>query len=530
VSIALKHETQGKAPADRDAFQTLWQMFQATVRRNGEAVLLHHLGRDWTYGRIAQRAASVAAWLRRHGLEEGQRVGMLLPNSAEYVACYFGILMVGGIVVALDPDTTARELSHTLVDCDPAVVITAKKCERHLASVDDRLGGVHSVIRVEENATPPAGIGGRIVALSEVLKHPPLDAPVAKQDGSALAQIIYTSGTTGHPKGVALSHTNLLANCRSIVQYLRLTPADSVFAVLPFFYSYGNSLLLTHVAVGGRLILAGDFVFWNRALDLMEQQRATGFAGVPSTYAMLLHKSTFKKRAFANLRYITCAGGGLAPAMVREIRPCVEHAEIFLMYGQTEAAARLSTLMPEDLHAKLGSIGKGIPGVELAVLDDRGQPAAVGETGEIVARGDNIMAGYWNDPQGTRAVLRPDGLHTGDMARVDEDGYIYIVGRRSDMIKCGSYRINPKELEELILEMDGVAEVTVAGCPDDILGEVPVAFVIPSPGRNGLCEQDVLERCNRQLPRHKQIRRVEILESIPRTPSGKIKRHELRVT
>src|SRR5262249_19578753 len=160
--------------------------------------------------------------------------------------------------------------------------------------------------------------------------------------------------------------------------------------------SYGNSLLLTHLAVGARLILGEDFVFWNRALDLMEQERATGFAGVPASYAMLLHRSDFRQRRFADLKYLTCAGGGLARAVVEQVRSAVPHVRLFLMYGQTEATARLSTLLPEELDIKPGSIGRGIPGVTLEVLDAEGNRLPPGETGEIVARGENIMLGYWN--------------------------------------------------------------------------------------------------------------------------------------
>ena len=507
---------------------TLCGLFQASTRRYPDHVLVHHMGRDWTYREIQARATSLAGWLREHGLEDGQRVGLLVPNCPEYVVCYFGVLMAGGIVVSLNPDTTPRELAHTLAHCEPAAVITVPQCEEPLQLVADRLQSVRIVIRLADDPTRCLALGEHAGTFSEVIRHHPLDQPAGETDASRIAQIIYTSGTTGRPKGVTLSHGNLLANCRSIVQYLELESCDSVFVILPFSYSYGNSLLLTHVAVGGRLILASDFVFWNRALDLIEKQRATGFAGVPSTYAMLLHKSTFRKRAFPRLRYLTCAGGALAPAVLERVRQCVPHVQMFLMYGQTEAAARLSTLMPGEVDRKPGSIGKGIPGVELSVLNREGKPVEVGQIGEIVARGRNVMVGYWNDPESTSDVLRRGGLHTGDMARIDEDGYIYIVGRRSDLIKSGSYRINPREIEEVILEVENVAEVAVVGGPDEILGEVVVAFVVPSVLGNGPSEEAVIEHCKRALPRYKQVRRVRVVEALPKTSNNKVKRVELR--
>jgi len=261
---------------------------------------------------------------------------------------------------------------------------------------------------------------------------------------------------------------------------------------------------------------------------LMQQQRVTGFSGVPSTYAMLLHKSDFRSRTFENLRYLTCAGGGLAPAVVERIQQVVPDVQLFLMYGQTEATARLSTLMPHEVEQKLGSIGRGIPGVELSVLDDDNQAVQPGEVGEIVARGDNLMRGYWNDPEGTGRVIREEGLRTGDLARVDEDGYIYIVGRKSDIIKSGAYRINPKELEEVILTLRGVAEVAIVGLPDEIQGESIAAFVVRSAKEAEVTEEAIFDHCREQLPRYKMIREVRFVESLPKTPSGKIRRNELK--
>ncbi len=514
--------------------KTLWELFRERAEADSDRVAVHHRGEDVTYGQLASRAARLGGRLREEGLKRGDRVALLSANSADYVACYLGILAAGGVVVALNPDTTARELTRTLNDSTPMAVITNRKAARPLAeaasgAADGFVGGIRLVIEMDAPGATPA-FPWRTVSLREVFRQDASTAATAPALDD-VAQVIYTSGTTGHPKGVTLSHRNLAANCRSILDYLQLGADDAVFVILPFFYSYGNSLLITHLAVGARLVLASDFVFWNRALDLMESQRATGFAGVPSSYAMLLHKSDFGKRSFSHLRYLTCAGGGLAPAVAEQLRRIVPGARLFLMYGQTEATARLSTLLPEEFDAKPGSIGRGIPGVELKVLDESGRPVQPGEAGEIVATGANVMLGYWNDPRATARVLRPEGLWTGDLARVDDDGYLFIVGRKNDIIKSGAYRINPKEIEDVILEVQGVAETAVVGIPDEIMGEFPVAFVVPSPADGAdpaLGAAEILDHCRSQLPRYKLAREIRFVESLPKTSTGKVKRAELR--
>lgn len=506
---------------------TLCDFYRKQIESHPHRVAVHHRGCDTTYGQLGAQAGAFAAWLIERGLSKGDRVALLIPNSAEYVACYLGILQAGGIAVALNPDTTAAELTYTLNDASPLAVVAGSKAAGALAKAAGNLTSIRAAAQVDGSPDGQYPESWQTACLEQVLQSAGGPTECALEPGD-LAQIIYTSGTTGRPKGVTLSHGNLVANCRSILDYLSLTSKDSVFVTLPFYYSYGNSLLFTHLTVGGRLVLASDFVFWNRALDLMQEQQVTGFSGVPSSYAMLLHKSDFGKRSFPHLRYMTCAGGGLAPAVVERLRHLLPEVELFLMYGQTEATARLSTLMPDEIEAKLGSIGRGIAGVDLTVLDENGDPAEVGEVGEIVARGGNLMQGYWNDPAATAKVMRPEGLRTGDLARVDEDGYIYIVGRSSDMIKSGAHRINPQEIEQEILRVQGVAEAAVVGLSDPIWGESPVAFVVLSATEEAPSAEEILDHCRRTLPRYKSVRQLCIVESLPKTSSGKVKRGELR--
>jgi acyl-coenzyme A synthetase/AMP-(fatty) acid ligase len=297
--------------------------------------------------------------------------------------------------------------------------------------------------------------------------------------------------------------------------------------ILPFFYSYGNSLLLTHIYVGGTLVVADQFVYLNKLVELMVREGVTGFSGVPSSYAMLLRKSVLPKTKFETLRYVTCAGGALAKSFIEELQACLPHTELYIMYGQTEASARLSYLAPIDLPRKTGSIGKGIPGVVLKVLNRNGIEVAPGEVGEVVAQGENIMQGYWNNPDATLKVLKGRQLYTGDLATVDDDGFIYILGRQSDLIKSGSYRIHPGEIEEILNAHPCVVESVVVGVEDKILGEAITAYVIIRPSYT-LTPSDLLQFAREFLPSYKMPKKVFFVEHLPKTASGKIRRNILR--
>lgn len=493
----------------------------ATTRPN--AVAVHDRGRDYTYEELWERSERLAGWLQNAGLREGDRLALLLPNCVEYVISYLAAFRSGVIVVALNPQTTPHELATLLAHAEPAILVAHTTTAETLSKAlfERPPVSLSHVLGVGEHPGTSWDVSFPVIPFSEA------SAPHSKVVHADVAQIIYTSGTTGRPKGVVLSHRNLLANCRSIVSYLGLTSRDSALVVLPFFYSYGNSLLFTHLAVGAKLVLTRDFVFWNAILDGLEHHAVTGFSGVPSTFALLLSKSNIRQRRFPSLRYLTCAGGALPATYVAELRRAVPHAQLFLMYGQTEATARLSTLLPEDLDRKPGSIGRGIPGVTLQVLNEQGQPAPPGEIGEIVASGENVMLGYWRDDVATLRVLRADGLHTGDLGYRDEEGFIYLVGRVDDQIKCGAYRINPQEIEDVLVELPGVLEAAVVGVKDEIWGEIPVAFLATADQTPQMLEQ-AREHCRLRLPRYKQPHLYQAVDKLPRTASGKIQRAALR--
>jgi acyl-CoA synthetase (AMP-forming)/AMP-acid ligase II len=495
------------------------------------AVAAVHLDEELRFDELERRVAAAAGMLRDGGVTPGQRVGLILDNGFDYLVAFFGILRAGAVVVGINPANTPRDIAYVLGHCAATAVIVQPRNLRGLKQAIADLPGVRAVF-VSGAPSRDACEGmlpGILCTPLRAEEDPRETVPVSPlADDTALATIIYTSGTTGKPKGVMLTHRNLAANTDSIIEYLALSAADRVMVVLPFYYSYGLSLLLTHTAVGGTLVIDNRFAYPNKVLESMARHRVTGFAGVPSTFAILVHKSSLADVELSGLRYLTQAGGPMAPAMIETVGRLLPGVQVFIMYGQTEAAARLSYLEPERLQDKLGSIGKAIPGVELRVLDREGRPVAPGETGEIVARGDNVMAGYWDAETETRAVLRPEGLRTGDLARADEEGFLFIVSRKSDMIKSGAHRISPMAIEEILAEHDAVFESAAVGFPDEILGEGIAIFVVLREGAAETGEQDLLRHCRQNLPRYKVPQKVILTDRLPKTPSGKVKRAELQ--
>lgn len=489
---------------------------------------LVYAGGRVTYSELLARVRSLSAWLIERRLAPGERVGILTDEPRDYMSAYFGVLMAGGVVVPLNTQTSSRVLAAQLGRCQASVVMTHRKFAKHL-DVPEIAGSVHT-IAVAGGGTDGYG-SGRWIDLDRVLdadrSDPRGDAEHRTVSPSSIAQIMFTSGTTAEPHGVTLRHSNLIANTNSIVQYLRLTERDRIMVVLPFAYSYGNSVLLTHVAVGGSLVVNQSFLYPNTVLEQMIAERVTGFAGVPSTYAILLNRSAIRQYKFPDLRYVTQAGGPMPAKVGHELKAILKQTDVYVMYGQTEASARLSYLDPDDLFRKAGSVGKAIPGVTLRVVDAEGRPVNVGEVGEIVASGDNIMAGYWGAPELTAGVLKHGSLWTGDLARVDEDGYLYIVGRKSDMIKSGAHRISPREIEDVLLEYPAVHEAAVVGVRDEVLGESIKACVVVKDGVPCV-HQELLAHCHQHLPSYKVPHQVEFLIELPRTANGKVRVADLR--
>ena len=324
-----------------------------------------------------------------------------------------------------------------------------------------------------------------------------------------------------------VSHQNIIANTSSIVEYLELTSQDRIMVVLPFFYCFGTSLLHTHLRAGGSVVIDPRFMFPDKVLVRMQETQCTGFAGVPSHYQILLRKSSFKKMKFPSLRHLQQAGGKLADPLIRELRTTVPDANLFVMYGQTEATARLSYLPPRFLDTKLGSIGKGVSGTRLSVVDENNIPVLPGQVGEIVAQGNNIALGYWDAKDEDATAFRQGALYTGDLATIDDDGFIFIVDRSKDILKCGGKRSSCRQVEDTLLEFDDLVEAAVIGVPDELLGEAVKAFVVPR-NKSGNLVDRLQAFCLQRLPSHLVPKEIVVLDELPKGSNGKILKPALR--
>ncbi len=500
----------------------VWEYLAATRRAHGAREAVVQGEERWTYEALALRAGALATRLDGLGIRSGDRVALLWENSPAYVQIYFAVMRLGAVLVALNPVNEESYINKVLADCEPALLIAQEKfLRRFAAGLDPALLPPRLLLDAPLELELAGEVG--LLDASEG------EAPALTGPGPAdLAMILYTSGTTGAPKGVCLTQRNLIANTDSINEYLALDATERVLVLLPFYYSYGHSLLLTHVAVGGCLVIDNRFGFPNAVLDTALREQVTGLPGVASTFNILMQRSRLPETGLPSLRYFTTAGGALPPAGLARLRAMLPAAKPIVMYGQTEGTARLSYLPPADVDRKSGSIGRGIPGVTLAVLDKEGRPLPPGETGEIVAAGENIMRGYWGDPAETTKVIDEQGrLWTGDLARVDEEGYLWVVGREKDMIKSGAFRINPKEIEDIVQELEGVLACAVVGVGDDLLGEKMVVCLVPGPAA-ALDPAAVLGHLKRRLPHWKLPQAVRFFEELPRTSSGKIRKHLLQ--
>lgn len=458
-----------------------------------------------TYDDLRRAVGACMALLSGWNLSRGARIGLIGHNSFGWVASYLAVMRAGHTVVpyttVLAPDEVAQRAEQ--VGC--SAMLLDRTCAGRYASA--LLPETHVI----EEISWPSGS----------MELPPAAPPAPE------AALLFTSGTTGRPRAVCVGHENIAANTISIVEYLDLHRDDRMLVVLPFAYCYGASLLHTHLRVGASVRLCNTLTYPTSVLRAIAEDSCTGFAGVPSTYQLLLRASTFGSEPLPTLRHLQQAGGRLPTPQIQQVRAAQPQARLFVMYGQTEATARLSYLPPELLDTKLGSIGRGIPGVTLRVAGESGEDLPAGAVGEIRARGANVTHGYWEDPTATACKFVDGELRTGDLARADEDGFIYVVDRSEDFLKPWGHRVSSAEIEEAVLTLRDVTSAAVVGRPDEVAGEAVVLFCEVAMA-SAVGPDEILSHCRAVLPRHMVPHEVHVLDGMPLNAHGKVIKGDLR--
>ena len=490
-----------------------------------------------SFNDLARKVASFAAALQAAGVRRGDRVGIYLEASVAQVISIFGISQAGAVFVPINAELFPEQVAHIVRDCGMKALITSAW----------RLGELHAVISSIPSLETIIASGKGAAENGHATKSESFEGMVEKQAtplqdraiSKDLAAILYTSGSTGKPKGVMLSHANVMAGATIVSTYLGISERDRILAALPFSFDAGLNQLTTSIQQGGTIVLIKKFMFGREVVSKLLEEHITGLAGVPTVWSLLAQPSSgLHKQKLADLRYITNTGGAMPQTVLKILRELLPTTNIILMYGLTEAF-RSTYLPPEELDRRPTSMGKAIPDTEILVINENSQECKPGEVGELVHRGPTVSMGYWGNPEATAKVLRPNPLtpaalgqqevvcYSGDLVKKDEDGFLYYVGRRDTMIKCSGHRISPTEIEEVLFQSGQVRQAAVIGIPDEVMGQVVKAFVVARDGSQVEVPQ-LLAYCGERVPRYMIPRKIDVLDELPKTTSGKVDYPALR--
>jgi long-chain acyl-CoA synthetase len=498
-------------PPHNDLVTNLARNLTDTTRAHAGRVAVRVDNAAMTYRALDEASARVAGLLHERGLRPGDRIGLMLPNVAEVPVVYYGILRAGGVVVPMNPLLKEREVAYYLGDSGAGLIFFWHAFADQARGAAEQAGAELVVVD---------GIG-----FPELLASATPDFQVADRDDQDTAVILYTSGTTGHPKGAELTHGNLISNTEvSRTDIVRATPDDVIFGGLPLFHVFGQTVALNvAVAAGACLTLLPRFDA-GHALRILADHRVTVFEGVPTMYVALLHQPDRADHDTSALRMCISGGAALPVEVLRGFEDA-SGVPVLEGYGLSETSPVASFNHP-GRERKPGSIGTPIRDVRMRVVDEAGDEVAQGEVGEIAIQGPNVMKGYWQRPEATAEAIRGGWFRTGDMGRVDEDGYFYIVDRKKDLIIRGGYNVYPREIEEVLYEHPAVAEAAVIGLPHSSLGEEVGAAVALKPGA-AITAEELRDFVKSQVAAYKYPRHVWLVDALPKGATGKIQKRDI---
>ena len=512
----------------------LHHFIDLSAQQRPDDIALVQRDRCLDYAGLAAATAAVAQGLLSLGLARGERVAVYLPKQLETVSALFGAARAGGVFVPVNPLLKPEQVRHILRDCNVRVLVTSAP---RAAQLGDTLADCHDlrqVVVVDADKGLPDLAGVETLGWQTFTSAGDHHRPHTVIDDD-VAAILYTSGSTGRPKGVVLSHRNMVAGAKSVAQYLENTANDRLLAILPLSFDYGLSQLTTAFSVGARAVLL-DYLLPLDVIRAVAREGITGLAAVPPLWHQIA-TLPWPEEAQASLRYLTNSGGAMPGTTLNALRAALPHTKPYLMYGLTEAF-RSTYLPPEELNRRPDSIGRAIPNAEVMVVREDGSPCAPGEPGELVHRGALVAKGYWNDAERTAERFRPApgqsdaipllemAVWSGDTVKRDEEGFLYFVGRRDDMIKTSGYRVSPTEVEEVIYASGLVGQVAALGIPHPRLGQAIVAVVTPS-AEIPVDTDALVKHCKQRLPSFMVPAMVLSRDAMPRNPNGKIDRKQL---
>jgi amino acid adenylation domain-containing protein len=514
------------------AVPLLHDYLEMSATRLPEKIALVCQNQRLTYAEIETRANRFAHGLIRLGIQRGDRVIVFGDNTPETVVAFWGILKASAVVSIVSPLTKADKLAHVLCDCGATALVSEAHLARTFTEAAPQSPDLRAVIVSGSLAKVDTGaIPGFVSWDACAGQDGPAGPPARRCVDIDLASIIYTSGSTGEPKGIMLTHRNMLTAATSITTYLGNVEDDIILNGLPLSFDYGLYQMIMAFRMGAQLVLERSFAYPAQILNTIVRERVTGFPGVPTVFAMMAELKNLGDYDFSSVRYVTNTAAALSVKHIDFIRQTFSSARVFSMYGLTECK-RCTYLPPEDIDRKPLSVGIAIPNTELWLVDEHDRRLGPNQVGQLVIRGATVMRGYWGKPDATARRLRPGPLpgemvlYTGDFCRLDEDGYLYFVGRMDEVIKSRGEKVPPEEVERAIMKIPGVREAGVIGVPDDVLGQAIKAFVILETGAQ-LTEQAIKIACQSRLEGYMVPKHVVFVTSLPRTTTGKIARSEL---
>ena len=480
-----------------------------------------------TYRDFLDRSLRLARALQEHGIQRGDRVAVFLENGVAAAVGIYGALLAGAVFIVVNPQTKAPKLAYVLADAGVSAIVTEGRLARVVAVASADVPSLQTVVQAGDIQAAVADV----LALDTVLAETPPEPLPTSVIPLDLAALVYTSGSTGNPKGVMLSHQNMVFAQGSLVEYLRLSHDDRILNVLPLAFDYGLYQLMMAVHLSATLVLETSFSFPAKVIQRVQEEQVSVFPGVPTVFATLLSLHRENPVSMPSVRRFTNTAAHLPDEYVPGMLAMSPGALIFRMYGLTECK-RVCYLEPELVLDKPSSVGKAIPGTEVFVLDAEGDRVAPGVVGTLYVRGPHVMMGYWNLPEETSHMLKPGPnpgermLCTHDFFRVDEDGFLYFVGRSDDIIKSRGEKVSPVEVENVLASIPGVREAAIVGVNDDLLGQAIRAFVVLDPGVV-MTEREFRRACMARMENYMVPRDVVFLAELPKTESGKVRRKSL---